>query len=229
MTAKIAVLQQHRAALGQKRRRINREVALDFATTMTNMATASGAGVIAMEDLRGLETRGRGKTNNNRAAQSARRQAYRALEHTAARAGLEVVMCPPRGTSAQCPGCDRELSRSNGYHSASCAGCNINNADRDQIAGQNIAKRVLLVKTKLKRPKGKPKRITTVAHRPVAKTRYKTTATRQQRRHKRVRNTTALPSAKQQTYPARQASVWDRDQPITPVGSTSAQPVPDTR
>ncbi|HUH71986.1 MAG TPA: transposase, partial [Mycobacterium sp.] len=111
----------------------------------------------------------------------------------------------------------------------SCAGCNINNADRDQIAGQNIAKRVLLVKTKLKRPKGKPKRITTVAHRPVAKTRYKTTATRQQRRHKRVRNTTAQPSAKQQTYPARQASVWDRGQPITPVGSTSAQPVPDTR
>ena len=190
--AKIAVLQQHRAALGAKRRRINREIAFDFAKTMTTMATASGAGVIAVEDLRSLQPRGRGPTNNNRAAQSARRQACRALEHTAARAGLEVVMCPPRGTSARCPGCDGELARPDGYHSARCAACGITNANRDQIAGQNIAKRVLLAKTGIKRPKNKPKRVTTVAHRRVTKTRQKTTATPKQRRHKRTRHSTPI-------------------------------------
>jgi Putative transposase DNA-binding domain len=229
LNAKIAVLNRHRAALGAKRRRINRELAFDFAKTMTTMATASGVGVIAVEDLRGLEPRGRGKTNNNRAAQSARRQACRALEHTAARAGLEVVMCPPRGTSARCPSCDRELARPNGYHSASCDGCGINGADRDQIGGQNIAKRVLLTKTKVKRPRNKPKRVTTVKHRPVTKSRQKTTATPKQRRHKRTRHSTALPTTTRLTYPARQASVWDRDQPTATAESTSAQPISDTR
>ncbi len=84
MNTKIVVLQQHRAALGA-RRRISREIAFDFAKAMTSMATASGVGVIAAEDLRELEARGRGKVNNNRTAQSPRRRAYRALEHTAAR------------------------------------------------------------------------------------------------------------------------------------------------
>jgi hypothetical protein len=230
LNAKIAVLRQDRTAIGAKRQRINRELAFDFAATMTTMAADSGAGVIAIEDLRDLEPRNRGKANNNRAAQSARRRAFRALEHTAARAGMEVVMSPPRGTSALCPGCDRELARPNGYHSASCEQCGITSADRDQIAGQNIAKRVLLGKTGVKRPKNKPKRITTIAHRPVSKTRQKTTATPKQRRHKRPRHTTPLPTtAEQQTYPARQASVWDRDQPTAPAESTSAQPLSDTR
>jgi hypothetical protein len=227
--AKIAVLQQHRAALGAKRRRINRDIAFDFATTMTAMATASGAGVIAVEDLRGLEPGGRGRTNNNRAAQSARRRAYQALEHSAARAGLEVVMCPPAGTSARCPSCDGELSRPGGYHSATCSRCGIKGANRDQIAGQNIAKRVLLAKTRVKRPKNKAKRVTAVAHRPVTKTRRKTTSTPKQRRHKRTRHTPPRPTTKPQTYPARQASVWDRDQPTAPAVSTSAQPIPDAR
>lgn len=193
---------------------------------MTTMATASCAGVIAVEDLRGLQTRGRGRSDNNRAAQSARGKAYRALEHTAARAGLEVVMCPPRGTSARCPGCDDELARPGGYHSASCDCCGIHGADRDQIAGQNIAKRVLLAKTRVKRPKNKPKRITVVEHSPVVKTRQKTTATPKQRRHKRTRHTTPIT---RKTHPARQASVWDRDQRPACAESTSAQPIPDTR
>jgi Putative transposase DNA-binding domain len=228
LNAKIAVLQQHRSALGAKRRRINREIAFDFAATMTAMATASGAGVIAVEDLSGLEAGGRGKANNNRAAQLARRRAYRAMEHTAARAGLEVVMCPPRGTSALCPSCNDELARPNGYHSATCTGCGINGANRDQIAGQNIAKRVLLTKTRVKRPKNKPKRITTVEHRPVAKTRRKTSATPTQRRHKRTRHTTPLRTTTNKTHPARQASVWDRDQPTAPAEGTSAQPISNT-
>jgi hypothetical protein len=224
---KIAVIKEHRRAVGVKRRRINRDVAFDFAATMTAMASASGAGVIAVEDLRDLQTRGRGRVNNNRAAQSARRQAYRALEHTAARAGLEVVMCPPRGTSARCPGCDGELARPTGYHSASCDRCGIHGADRDQIAAQNIGKRVLLAKAQVKRPTNKPKRITTVGHRPVTKTRQKTTATPPQRRHKRTRHTTR--PIGNHAHPARPASVWDRDQRPAPPESTSAKPIAATR
>ena len=229
--AKIMVLQNNRRALGAKRARINRDMAFDFAATMTTMATTSGAGVIAVEDLRDLESRGRGPVNNNRAAQSARRRAVAALEHTAARAGLEVVMCPPRGTSANCPSCNQELTRPGGYHTATCTPCGIHRANRDQIAGQNIAKRVLLAKTKVKRPKGKPKRITTVEHQPVRKTRQKTTTTPRQRRHKRTRHSAPIAPARGQrppNLPAGTASVWDRDQQPTPVASTSAQPIPDT-
>ncbi|MUL61121.1 hypothetical protein B5P44_00780 [Mycobacterium sp. CBMA 213] len=232
LSAKITVLQENRRALGAKRSRINRDMAFDFAATMTAMATASGAGVIAVEDLRDLEARGRGPVNNNRSAQSARRRAVAALEHTAAKAGLEVVMCPPRGTSANCPSCDQELTRPGGYHTATCTPCGIHRANRDQIAGQNIAKRVLLAKANIKRPKGKPKRITTVEHQPIHKTRHKTTATPKQRRHKRTRNSTPIARTSGQclpNLPARAASVWDRDQQPTPVASTSAQPIPDTR
>jgi Putative transposase DNA-binding domain len=233
LNAKITLLQNNRRALGAKRQRINRDMAFDFAATMTSMATTSGAGVIAVEDLRGLEASGHGAVNNNRAAQSARRRAVAALEHTAAKAGLEVVMCPPRGTSANCPSCDQELARPGGYHSAACQRCGIRNANRDQIAGQNIAKRVLLAKAKVKRPKGKPKRITTVDHQPVRKTRQKTTATPKQRRHKRTRHSTAQPMAtrppRNSIIPAHTASVWDKGQRPTPAASTSAQPIPDTR
>jgi Putative transposase DNA-binding domain len=235
LATKIAVLKDHRRALGVKRQRINRDMAFDFAATMTTMATGSGAGVIAVEDLRSLQPTGHGPVNNNRSAQSARRRAYQALEHTAAKAGLEVVMCPPRGTSARCPGCDTELCRPGGYHSAGCQPCGINRANRDQIAAQNIAKRVLLAKANIKRPPNKPKRVTTIEHQPVRKTRRKTTATPTQRRHKRVRNTTTNPitttptNQTRPTSPAPIASVWDRDQPTTTVESTSAQPIPDTR
>lgn len=233
LDAKIVVLHNTRRALGAKRQRINRDMAFDFAATMTTMATDSGAGVIAVEDLRDLESRGHGRANNNRAAQSARRRAVAALEHTAARAGLEVVMCLPRGTSALCPSCDKELTRPGGYHTATCQPCAIHRANRDQIAGQNIAKRVLLGKAKIKRPKGKPKRVATVEHQPVTKTRRKTTATPKQRRHKRVRHTTSKPLVATRppnpsTIPARTASVWDRDQQPAPAASTSAQPIPDT-
>lgn len=230
LSTKIAVLQQNRRALGIKRGRINRDMAFDFAATMTTMATASGAGVIAVEDLRDLESRGHGRVNNNRSAQSARRRALAALEHTAAKAGLEVVMCPPRGTSAYCPGCNKELTRPGGYHTATCTQCGIHGANRDQIAGQNIAKRVLLGRANIKRPKGKSKRVTTASHQPVRKTRRKTTATPQQRRHKRVRHSVTPPRGQRPpNLPARIASVWDRDQQPTPVASTSEQPTPDTR
>jgi hypothetical protein len=144
--AKIAVLQQHRAALGAKRRRINRDIAFDFATTMTAIATGSGAGVIAVEDLRTLEHRGHGKANNNRPPNP--RGAAPTRHWNPPRPGSVWKLSCARswGTSANCPSCDQDLTRPDGYHSATCTNCGIRNANRDQIASQNIAKRVLLAK-----------------------------------------------------------------------------------
>nr|GLK36244.1 hypothetical protein GCM10017611_31010 [Rhodococcus wratislaviensis] len=104
LEAKIAVLNEHREAVGAKRRRINRELAFHFGRQVTAYATATGAQVIAVEDLSTLEARGHGRVSNNQAAQSARRQAAAALAHTAAGVGITVVSVPARGSSALCPG-----------------------------------------------------------------------------------------------------------------------------
>ncbi|RZK84389.1 MAG: transposase [Rhodococcus sp. (in: high G+C Gram-positive bacteria)] len=108
---KIAVLDAHRTAVGIKRGKINRELAFDFARQVTDYATDAQAQLIAVEDLTTLESRGHGRVNNNRAAQSARRKAVDALTHTAAGVGVTVVSVPARGSSAWCPGCNEPLSR----------------------------------------------------------------------------------------------------------------------
>lgn len=109
LEAKIAVLDGYCTAVGAKRGKINRELAFHFARQVTNYAVAAGARVIAIEDLTTLEPGGRGRVNNNRAAQSARRHAVTALAHTAAEAAITVVSVPARGSSARCPGCDEPL------------------------------------------------------------------------------------------------------------------------
>ncbi|BAH48593.1 hypothetical protein ROP_03460 [Rhodococcus opacus B4] len=101
LDAKIAVLDEHRTAVGLKRGKINRELAFHFARQTADYAAAAGATVIAVLDLTTLEARGHGRVNNNRAAQSARRKAVTALAHTAAGVGIAVVSVgpadPPRG------------------------------------------------------------------------------------------------------------------------------------
>ena len=67
LETKIAVLNDHRTAVGVKRGKINRELAFHFARQVTDYAEAAGAQVIAVEDLTTLETRGHGRVNNNRA------------------------------------------------------------------------------------------------------------------------------------------------------------------
>ncbi|MEU2003286.1 zinc ribbon domain-containing protein, partial [Rhodococcus sp. NPDC019627] len=140
---KIAVLDAHRVAVGVKRGKINRELAVHFARHIVEYAAAAGATVIGVEDLSTLETRGHGRVNNNRAAQSARRKAVDALAHTAAGVGVAVVSVPARGTSALCPGCNDKFSRPGGYHRAWCARCKVG-GNRDHVAGVNLAKRALL-------------------------------------------------------------------------------------
>jgi hypothetical protein len=157
-------LQQSRLSL--KRVRLGRSLAWQGANHLVNLALQSGASLIAFEDLRDLDTTGRGVFQNNRSSQSVRGLLYTCTEQAASRHGIEVVQVPARGTSARCPGCDGKLARPDGYHSASCTFCGLT-GNRDVVACVNIAKRALLGRAKIARPKGRPKRIREVLHQPV--------------------------------------------------------------
>ncbi|TQC39152.1 transposase [Rhodococcus sp. WS4] len=230
LEAKIAVLDSHRTAVGAKRGKINRELAFHFAHQVTDYATAAGAQVIAVEDLTTLETRGHGRVNNNRAAQSARRHAVAALAHTAAGVGIAVVSVPARGSSALCPGCDEPLSRPGGYHTAWCSYCRMG-GNRDHVAGVNLAKRALLGRNKATRRRGQMPAVRVAEHAPVRKCRDKNGPTPSRPRHRRVRRslpttTRRLGVNPKQYVPAPQASVWDTVQPTPPHGDTGSR---DTR
>lgn len=160
------VLNAQQSRLSLKRVRLGRALAWQGANHLVNLALASGAGLIAFEDLRDLDTRGRGVFQNNRSAQSVRGLLYSCTEQAAMRHGIEVVQVPARGTSARCPGCDGALERPEGYHSARCEPCNLS-GNRDVVACVNIAKRGLLGRTRIARPKGRPKRIRVTLHVPV--------------------------------------------------------------
>ncbi|WP_009480488.1 zinc ribbon domain-containing protein [Rhodococcus sp. JVH1] len=227
---KIAVLDAHRKAVGIKRGKINRELAFHFARQVTDYAATAQAQLIAVEDLTTLETRGHGRVNNNRAAQSARRQAVAALAHTAAGAGITVVSVPARGSSAQCPGCDEPLARPGGYHTAWCPRCRVG-GNRDHVAGVNLAKRALLGKGKATRRRGQLPAVRVAKHAPVRPSRDKHGPTPSRPRHRRVRR--SLPTAPRrlgvnpkQYVPASQASVWDTVEPAPPHGDAGSR---DTR
>ena len=161
-----AVLSAQQSRLSLKRVRLGRALAWQGANHLVNLALESRASLIAFEDLRDLDTTGRGTFQNNRSAQFVRGLLYACTEQAAMRHGIEVVQVPARGTSARCPGCDGVLGRPEGYHSAACDVCQLS-GNRDVVACVNIAKRALLGRTKMKRPKGRPKRIREVLHEPV--------------------------------------------------------------
>lgn len=230
LESKIAVLEAHRTAVGAKRRKINRELAFHFASQVTAYSVAAGAQLIAVEDLTTLETRSHGRVNNNRAAQSARRQAVVALAHTAAGVGIAVVSVPARGSSAWCPGCDEPLSRPGGYHSAWCVRCEVG-GNRDHMAGINLAKRVLLGKTNVTRRRGQMPTVRVTEHAPVRRCRDKTSPTPRQPRHRRVRCSSPAMTERvgvnsNQSVPASQASMWDTVKPVAPQGVAGSR---DTR
>jgi hypothetical protein len=174
----VLYLQQSRLSL--KRVRLGRALAWQGANHLVNLALKSGAGLIAFEDLRDLDTTGRGAFQNNRSAQSVRGLLYACTEQAASLHGFEVVQVPARGTSARCPGCDAAVTRPGGYHSAACEPCFLS-GNRDVVACVNIAKRALLGRTKMKRPKGRPKRIREVLHEPVAVRAERKTVSRKSR------------------------------------------------
>ena len=217
LEAKIVVLDANRTAVGAKRGRINRELAFHFARQVADYAVAADATVIAVEDLASLEPRGRGRVNNNRAAQSARRKAADALTHTAARVGAVVVSVPAKGSSSLCPGCNEELARPKGYHDAWCESCRLG-GNRDHVAGVNLAKRALLGRGAAVRTGAGSLEIRTTEHAPVRKCRDKTGPTPGRPRHRRVRHSIPRPTSaegvnKVKSCPASEASVWGTVEP----------------
>lgn len=153
--------------LSRKRSKLNLDLAWHAANHLVDVACHTGASMVAFEDLRDFDSASRGAFQNNRSAQSVRGQVYACTETLAARKGIEVVQVPPRGTSARCAVCDTALERPEGYHSAACPECGLSGG-RDVMAAVNIGKRGLLGKKIISRPKGRPKRIRTVLHEPVA-------------------------------------------------------------
>ncbi|MGW0177413.1 zinc ribbon domain-containing protein [Rhodococcus sp. NPDC003322] len=227
LEAKIAVLDGHRTAVDVKRGKINRELAFHFGREVTDYAAAAGAKVIAVEDLTTLETRGRGRVNNNRAAQSARRKAVEALTHTAAGVGVVVVSVPARGSSALCPGCNEPISRRGGYHRAWCARCKVG-GNRDHVAGVNLAKRALLGRSRAVRKRGRNPEVRVAEHTPVRQCRDKTSPTPSRPRHRRVRR--SVPAAvpplgvnQIAIVPAPQASAWGTVKPAASQGVTGSR------
>lgn len=162
------------------------EAAKLFARETVDHAMDCGSGIIAFEDLTSLEAGGLGRRNNTRISQSVRRKTLDSTSHAAAREGICVVTVPPRGTSAQCPGCDGAVLRPRGYPSASCPSCGLD-SHRDTVGAVNIAKRALLGKVTIRRKRGVSHRVVpAVKHAPVS--RDKRGPTPKQRRHRRVRH-----------------------------------------
>ncbi|WP_373560062.1 hypothetical protein [Rhodococcus sp. ACPA1] len=117
-----------------------------------------------------LETRGHGRVNNNRTVQSARRQAVAALAHTAAGIGIALVAVSTRGSSALCSGCDEPIARPGGYHHAGVHAAG-SAANRDHVAGVNLATRALLGRRKVTRRHGELYAVWVAEHAPVRKPR----------------------------------------------------------
>jgi len=168
LDAKVAVLQQQEDHLSRRRGFLNREIAWLAANELVDLAVREGASMIAFEDLRDLDPRGRGVWQNNRSAQSVRGLLCSSTEHLASKHGIEVVQVPARGTSSRCIGCDGEVQRPAGHFSAECPACELG-GDRDIWAAVNIAKRALAGRAVglISRPWGRGKRVKKVLHQAV--------------------------------------------------------------
>ncbi|MFD9670021.1 transposase, partial [Rhodococcus sp. NPDC059968] len=109
-------------------------------------------------------------------------------------------------------------------------GCRVG-GNRDQMAGVNLAKRVLLGKGKATRRRGRLPAVRVAEHAPVRKSRDKKGPTPSRPRHRRVCRslptvTPRLGVTPKQHVPAPQASVWDTVQPAPPHGDAGSR---DTR
>ena len=122
-----------------KRSHINRELSFEFANYTVSLALAVGASAIYLEDLASLEAGGLGPGANRISSQSCRAQCIAALRHQATKHGIRVHTVPAAGTSADCPGCGKPLSRPV-YEISVCESCQIK-ANRDATAQQKIGQR----------------------------------------------------------------------------------------
>jgi hypothetical protein len=168
-------------------RRLNHALAWSAARWAVDQATATGCGVIYLEDLATLEARGHRK-GNARLSGQVRGMVVAAIRHLAAKAGIAVVTVAARGTSKYCPRCGTGTSvlqhvaapdrpTRPGWKWARCS-CGLS-ADRDWAAAERIVARGLLGQAHTRTDRTTGQRTITVvvegnvarAHRPRAETR----------------------------------------------------------
>ncbi|MFJ8784463.1 zinc ribbon domain-containing protein [Streptomyces sp. NPDC102476] len=149
--AKLAVLKAEHAAVSMRRTKLNGQLAKAAARFMVETARAARATVIYLEDLRDMESRGKGRTLNTRLSSSVRGQIVTHTRHQAAAYGIAVVIVPARGTSKYCPRCLHAFrhhaapdNTKPGWKWATCpnTACGYS-ADRDVAAWQRIGARGL--------------------------------------------------------------------------------------
>lgn len=149
--AKLAVLKAEHAAVSMRRTKLNEQLAKAAARFVVETARAARATVIYLEDLRDMESRGKGRTLNTRLSSSVRGQIVAHIRHQAAAYGIAVVIVPARGTSKYCPKClsvfRHHTAPDNtkpGWKWATCpnTACGYG-ADRDVAAWQRIGARGL--------------------------------------------------------------------------------------
>jgi hypothetical protein len=149
--AKLAVLKAEHTAVSGRRSQLNEQLARSAARFMVETARAANATVIYLEDLRDMESRGKGRSLNTRLSSSVRGKIVTDTRHQAAAYGIAVVITPPRGTSKYCPRCLHAFRHHTapdnpkpGWKWATCpdTACGYS-ADRDVAAWQRIGARGL--------------------------------------------------------------------------------------
>ena len=150
LAGKAALLAAEARRVAGRRSHLNDALAWSAARWAVDQALCAGATVIYLEDLRGLEARGMGRTLNTRISQTVRGQIAERLRHIAAEHGIAVVIVPAKNTSRHCPRCLASLRHCKspdqpavpGWKWARCPGRGWQ-GDRDQGAWQRIAARGL--------------------------------------------------------------------------------------
>ncbi|NML52939.1 transposase [Streptomyces sp. R302] len=152
-----AVLSEEMRRVSERRSNLNGALAWSAARWAVDQATAAGATVIYLEDLRSMEAGGMGRTHNTRLSQTVRGKITDRMRHLAAEAGIAVVVVPPRNTSKHCPNCLTPLRHRKapdrptvaGWKWAFCPNPECRwQGDRDQGAWRRIAARGLTHQTK---------------------------------------------------------------------------------
>jgi hypothetical protein len=95
LISKHQVITEEIQRVADRRSHLNDALAWSAARWAVDQAIAAGAGVIYLEDLRSMEARGMGRTQNTRLSQQVRGQIAERMRHLAAEQGIAVVANRP--------------------------------------------------------------------------------------------------------------------------------------
>ncbi len=127
-----------------KKRRSNIRMTLDQQTAyaVAQRAKASGAGGLAVEDLKGMPKPTMSRRMNRLITHWSRGRASTAIALKAAENGLALKAVHARGTSSTCPACGKldRAARDRGTHRFTCRACHFSEND-DAVGAINIAQR----------------------------------------------------------------------------------------